>query len=71
MKYSVKRYWELCDEVEVEANSVGEAIDAAHAMPVDNTQAEFVPDSMNSDSFVDVQTLTTAEGCEVHETYHH
>jgi hypothetical protein len=58
MRYAVKRYWEVCDSVEVEASSVGEAIDIAHAMPVDSAKAEFVPDSLNSDSFSDVQFLT-------------
>ena len=61
MRFAVKRYWEVCDEVEVEVNSAGEAIDAAHALPIDNTKAEFVPDSLNSDSFVDVQVLTTGD----------
>ena len=57
MKYAVKRYWEICDSVEVEANSVSEAIDLAHALPVDNAKAEFVPDSMNSFPDDDVQLL--------------
>ena len=57
MKYVVKRYWEVCDSVEVNAGSVGEAIDLAHALPVDYTQAEYVPDSMNSDPSCDVQLL--------------
>jgi hypothetical protein len=65
MKYAVKRYWEVCDSVEVEASSVGEAIDTAHAMPVDSTKAEFVPDSINSDSFCDVQSLNTGHYHEV------
>jgi hypothetical protein len=55
----VKRYLEVCDSLEVEANSTSEAIDTAHAMPVDSTKAEFVSDSMNSDPFNDVQPLTT------------
>jgi hypothetical protein len=57
MKYVVKRYWEVCDSVEVNAGSVSEAIGLAHALPVDNTRAEFVPDSMNSDPSCDVQPL--------------
>ena len=65
MKYSVKRYWEVCDSVEVEASSVGEAIETAHAMPVDSAKAEFVPDSINSDSFCDVQSLNTGHYHEV------
>ena len=59
MKYVVKRYWELCDSVEVNASSVSEAIDLAHGLPVDNSKAKFVPDSMNSDPSADVQSLTT------------
>ena len=59
MKYAVKRYWSVCDEVEVEANSVSEAIDIAHEMPAANAKAEFVPDSMNSDPSCDVQQLIT------------
>lgn len=59
MRYTVKRYWEVCDSVEVEANSPREAIDTAHEMPVDSTKAEFVPDSINSDSFCDVQPINT------------
>jgi len=53
----VKRYWELCDTVEVEADSVSEAIDIAHELPVDNAKARFVADSMNSDPTCDVQPL--------------
>ena len=57
MRFAVKRYWEVCETVEVDANSPGEAIDSAHALPVDNAKAEFVPDSMNTDSFCDVQPV--------------
>ena len=57
MKYAVKRYWELCDTVLVDANSVGEAVETAHALPLNTTQAEYVTDSMNTDTFVDVQEL--------------
>ncbi len=59
MKFSVKRYWEVCDSVDVEANSPSEAIDTAHELPVDSATAEFVPDSMNSDPFNDVQPAIT------------
>lgn len=59
MRFAVKRYWSLCDSVDVEANSPSEAIDIAHEMPVDSTEAEFVPDSMNSDPTCDVQPLIT------------
>lgn len=61
MRFAVKRYWEVCDTVEVEATSVAEAIYVAHAMPVDSFKAEFVYDSLNSDSFVDVHALTTGD----------
>ena len=57
MKYVVKRYWEVCDSVEVNAGTVSEAIDLAHELPVNNTQAEFVSDSMNTDPSCDVQPL--------------
>ncbi len=55
MKYVVKRYWSVCDAVEVEASSVSEAIDRAHELPVDQTKAEFVSGSMNSFPDDDVQ----------------
>ena len=58
MKYAVKRYWEVCDRVEVEANSESEAIAIAHQLSLDNARAEFVPDSLNSDSSCDVHPLT-------------
>jgi len=57
VKYAVKRYWEVCDSVDVEANSPRDGVDIAHAMPVDSTKAEFVPDSMNIDPTCDVQPL--------------
>jgi hypothetical protein len=57
MRYAVKRYWEICDEVEVEANSAHEAIEVAHAMPLENSKAEYVPDSINSDPTTDVQPV--------------
>ena len=57
MKFVVKRYWEVCDSVDVEANSVSEAIDTAHGLPVDITKSEYVPDSMNSDPSCDVQPM--------------
>ena len=61
MKFAVKRYWSVCDSVDVEANSVSEAIDLAHELPIDDTKAEFVPDSVNSDPACDVQPLITGE----------
>ena len=57
MKFAVKRYWEVCDEVELEADSAGEAIETAHAMPLDDTNAQYVPDSMNSDPESDVEQM--------------
>lgn len=57
-KFAVKRYWELCDTVYVVANSISEAIEAAHALPIDDTKAEFVPDSINSDPSCDVEPLS-------------
>ena len=62
MKFAVRRYWSVYDSVEVEANSVDEAIDIAHAMPVDNAKAGFVSGSMNSDPSDDVQSLITGGG---------
>ncbi len=59
MRYAVKRYWSVCDEVNVEANSSSEAIGIAHELPVDSAKAEFVPDSMNSDPNCDVQPILT------------
>jgi hypothetical protein len=55
MKFAVKRYWQLCDEVEVEAQSVDDAIDLAHAMPLDESRGEYVMGSLNSDPSADVQ----------------
>jgi hypothetical protein len=66
MKYAVKRYWELCDTVEVDASSVAHAVETAHALPIDNTNAEFVPDSMNTDTFIDVQELVTSDAEATH-----
>jgi len=59
MKYVVKRYWELCDTVEVDANSVSKAIELAHEMPTDNARAAFVPDSMNTDPDSEVWPVAT------------
>ena len=57
MRYAVKRYWELSDEVEVEASSVDEAIGRAHDLPLDESKGDYVPDSLNSDPEADVQPL--------------
>ena len=58
MKFAVKRYWEVCDSVEVDADSASEAIAVAHELLIDNTKAEYVPDSINSDPACDVHLLT-------------
>jgi hypothetical protein len=55
MKYVVKRYWEICDEATVDADSVSAAIAAAHELPLENNRAEYVPDSLNSHALTDVQ----------------
>jgi len=62
VKFAVRRYWSVYDSVEVEADSVDEAMDVAHAMPVDHAKAEFVSGSMNSDPSDDVQSLITGGG---------
>ena len=36
MKFAVTRHWEMCDTVEVEADSIWDAIEAAHKKPLDN-----------------------------------
>jgi len=58
VRFSVKRYWEMCDTVKVEAESAAKAIAAAHAIPLDHTIAHYVPDSINSDPDADVYPLT-------------
>ena len=58
MKFAVTRHWQVCDTVEVEADSMWDAIEAAHARPLDNAKAAYVPDSINSDSSCDVHQLT-------------
>lgn len=59
MRFVVKRYWSLCDEVEVDAQSTDGAIRLAHELPINNVTAEFVPDSLESDPETDVQSLQT------------
>jgi hypothetical protein len=54
--YHIKRYWEVCDSVTIEATSVEEAISKAHCEPL-GRYPDYVPDSMNSDKDVDVQIL--------------
>ena len=58
MRFAVKRYWEMCDTVKVEAASADKAIEAAHAIPLDQNIAQYVPDSINSDPDADVYPLT-------------
>jgi hypothetical protein len=60
MKFAVKRYWEVCDRVEVEADSAEEAIALAHDEPLDAAKAEYVSDSLQSDPECDVQPLPMA-----------
>lgn len=57
MKFAVKRYWELCDTVDVEADSIDKALESAHALPLDFDKAQYVPDSLESDRETDVQPL--------------
>lgn len=57
LRFAVKRYWEMSDTVYVPATSGAEAIEAAHALPVNNSKAMYVPDSMNSDRETDVHPL--------------
>jgi hypothetical protein len=58
VRFRVKRYWELCDEVEVEADDGAKAIEAAHALPLAAAKAHYVPDSLNSDPDADVYPLS-------------
>lgn len=55
--FIVKRYWQVCDTVQVSAASIAEAIQAAHELPLDHARAEYVPDSFASDPDTDVQPL--------------
>ncbi len=57
MKFAVKRYWQLCDEVHVDADSIDDAIERAHKMPLNEFQGDFVLGSLNSDPHVDVEQL--------------
>jgi len=58
VRFKVKRYWEVCDEVEVEADDGAKAIEAAHALPLAAAKTHNVPDSLNSDLDADVFQLT-------------
>jgi hypothetical protein len=57
MKYAVKRYWQLCDSVEVEADTPDQAIERAHALPLDESRGDYVLGSLNSDPAEDVRPL--------------
>jgi hypothetical protein len=57
MKFAVKRYWQLCDCVEVEADTPDRAIEIAHEMPLDETRGDYVSGSLNSDPSADVELL--------------
>jgi len=59
VRYAVKRYWQLCDEVQVEADTPDQAIDLAHEMPLDESRGEYVSGSLNSDPANDVQPVIT------------
>lgn len=59
-KYSVIRYWEVRDEVEVEARSTEEAIEKAHEMEL--KKGRYVDDSINSDPDCDVQEIGVTNG---------
>jgi hypothetical protein len=54
MKMICKVYWEMCGEVEVEADTVEEAATKAMDAPLP-TSAEYVPDSINCDPETDVR----------------
>jgi len=55
MKFRVKLYWEMCGEVEVEADSVDQAIEKAVDGPLPQS-SEYVMDSANADP-IDVHPL--------------
>jgi hypothetical protein len=57
MRFRVKRYWEMCDEVDVDAVSEHRALEVAHALPLDINKAQYVSDSLSSDPNTDVQII--------------
>jgi hypothetical protein len=57
MRFRVKRYWEMCDEVDVDAASAEAALEVAHALPLSDTAAQYVSDSLTSDPETDVQLI--------------
>jgi len=60
MKFAIKRYWEMTDTVEVEADSKEDAIEKALGM-LTYSDAEFVNGSVNVDEEVDVQLILSPE----------
>ena len=56
-KYSVRRYWAMCDTVKVAADSIGQAIEKANARGINAAKAEYVPDSISSDPRADVEVI--------------
>jgi len=56
MKYNCKVYWEMCGEVEVEANGETEASEKAMNAPLP-VASEYVIDSINCDPDSDVQVV--------------
>ena len=47
MRYKVKRYWTMCDEVELDVASSEEAVLKAHDLPLPESGGDYVPDSMS------------------------
>jgi hypothetical protein len=60
-RYRVVRYWEVRDEVEVEAENKEEAIEKAHELDFP-PRPHYVDESINSDIDVDVQELGVNNG---------
>jgi len=60
-KFKVKVYWEMCGEVEVEANSPAEAAKLAIDAPLPSSDnQEYVSDSANVDEELDVVEVDVA-----------
>ena len=57
MRFKVKRYWQLCDSVEVEADTPDQAIERAHEMPLNEFRGDYVMGSLNSDPHADVEPV--------------
>ena len=62
MKFAVKRYWQLCDRVEVDATTRDEAIDTAHKLELDESRGTYVLGSLNSDPEEDIEPITGKAG---------